>query len=467
MGGNRSFTWGCFFLFIIIVNFYALPSNVYSYIGNGIVINEVQPEGDGSVTNPDWVELYNNSDSTIDIGSWILNNKNLDRIDNNLIVKKNGADYNDTSYPVCKNEGGRDCLYYIPYDPDTLNDSDSSNDYTLNVSSGCYVLIYNTSGTNDYSCDDDNVISLYMGLDNSDIFVQDGDDVEIVPYFYYRAFDDDYNITEEGFIWLVEDYFAWEVGNNSKYQQHPKHCGRIKDGVFDEYPSFLFHYESDDDIDNQCSRKASFYRRRGYSVPFSIPVEFSTKKMDPTALLLHSSYSRVSNGVDNDLIDDFVVAEDTPGTTALKLSMFKAERDSDGINVNWMSLWEVGVIGFNIYGSVDGKLYEKLNNKIINSKGDMSYYRFKADNMKIKFVKLQIVEYGNHIYFVSSIEVDAVSTNHINNSNVKNGDILLVSHNNSIGTSSGCSSTGYMNFWFLILVFPFIIKFIIVKRETR
>ncbi len=49
-------------------------------IDAGVVINEINYNSLGSYDPDDWVEIYNSSSNTIDIGSWLLKDENDDHI---------------------------------------------------------------------------------------------------------------------------------------------------------------------------------------------------------------------------------------------------------------------------------------------------------------------------------------------------------------------------------------------------
>ncbi len=461
-----------FFKFIIILILVAPigPAAVLqAYIGdgNGVVINEVQPEGDGSAASPDWVELYNKATQPVNIAYWIINNQNdvdWDSVDNNLITWKNGSTYTDTSYPHCENQGGTDCLYMIPYDPATLTDSDPNNDYTLYVDPGCYVVIYNTSGTNDYSCSGDNEIKLYMGLDNKDVLVQDGDDVSLIPVFYYKAYDNNGNETEEGYIWLVMDYFAWNPGSVSTYNQHPDHCGAISNGVFYEYPTFGGHFDTYTDIRTQCDINWLYYYYGVYNLPYNFPVDFSSKTMNPSTLVLSSSYGRVPNGYDSDSADDFQVVEDTPGTTDVDVLFFSASRVNGKVVVTWKTGFENGVIGYNIFGGDSTSDLRKLNRKMIYSRGDNSTYTW-TGSCNCKYVMLEVVEYGNHHLHMKPVEIGG----EVNSENTTGGAGYTAPAILKIGEGennvSGCSAGNIYDLWAILLLLGMFTKLYIRRRE--
>ncbi len=454
---------------IILVLFLSETSFLYGYIGDGkgIVINEVQPEGDGSPSNPDWVELYNKATQPVDIAYWIINNQNdtdWDNVDNNLITWKNGSTYNDTSYPHCENMGGTDCLYMIPYDPSTLNDSDPNNDYTLYVQPGCYVVIYNTSGTNDYSCAGDNEIKLYMGLDNKDVFVQNGDDVSLIPYFYYVAYDNNGNPTEKGYIWLVMDYFGWNPGNVSTYNPHPNHCGAISNGSFYEYPTFGGHFDTYADIQNQCDINYLYYYYGIYTLPFNFPVSYSTKAMNPSTLTLHSSYGRVPNGYDSDSTDDFQVVADTPGTTDVDVVYFIAKRTGNKVIVRWKSGMENEIISYNLLGEGRNGSYVRLNKKPIYSKGDSSSYSW-IGSCSCNKIMLEVVEYGNHLLHIGPIEVNGKGIIPEKPSSMPD-NLLIANGDRGNNLSSGCSSGNNIDLWIWIVLIIIVFKLPIVRKYT-
>ncbi len=443
------------YVYLLYLFFISVP--LYSYIGDGkgIVINEVQPKGDGTTSNPDWVELYNKATQPVDIAYWILNNQNdtdWDNVDNNLIIWKNGESYNDTSYPHCHNSipSGNDCLYMIPYDPATTTDTDCSNDYTLYVDPGCYVVIYSTSGNNDYSCDGDNVIRLYMGYDNQDVFIQDGDDVSLIPYFFYRAYDNNGNKTEEGYIWLVMDYVGWDPSNgNGNYNEHPNHCGAISNGTFYEYPTFGGHFETNGDISDQCDINILYYYLGIYHIPFNFSSDFSTHYMDPLTSPLHSSYSRVPNGTDSDSTSDWAVVSDTPGTTDVKMSNVSMKVIDGKTIFQWRVLFETGIIGYNVFGGVDGK-FIKLNRKIIYAKGDGTTYSFTYNGV-VKDINLQVIEYGDHSYFIGPYSVNSSEKVKTYGEEPVIPKFLIAGE--SSPKSEGCSEGGgYPEIWVILLL---------------
>ena len=451
--------------YIILSSLYLLyPIKLLSYIDSGIVINEVQPKGDGSPQNPDWIELYNKATQPVNIAYWIITNQNdedWDDVDNNLITWKNGQDYNDTSYPVCRNFGGSDCLYMIPYDPATTSDSDPENDYTLLVDPDCYVVIYNTSGNNDYSCDGDGVIRLYMGMDNQDILVEDGDDVSLIQWFYYEAYDDSGNPTEKGYIWLVVDYFDWNPGNVSTYNEHPNHCGAIKNGIFYEYPDFAAHFDTWGDVSDQCDINWLYYYYGIYYLPYNFPVSYSSHKMDPDTDELHSSYGRVPNGYDSDQTSDWQVVEETPGTTDVEIEYMKAYY-KDGVTIiKWRSAHEVGVVGYNVYGGTYGK-FHRLNREIIYSKGDNSTYSFTYEG-KVEIVRLEIVEYGNHSYFFKPLRVIDEAIN--SDKNYQPERLIPCATDSS--KSPGCSEGGADSPEIFLILFLFLPYFFRVLSGLR
>ncbi|MFL2982894.1 MAG: lamin tail domain-containing protein [Candidatus Neomarinimicrobiota bacterium] len=50
------------------------------FLGHGVVINEINYNSSDSFNPDDWVEIYNNGDTTVDLSSWSIKDENDDHI---------------------------------------------------------------------------------------------------------------------------------------------------------------------------------------------------------------------------------------------------------------------------------------------------------------------------------------------------------------------------------------------------
>ncbi|GEM_PF-4245500 len=402
---------------LIIFFFFILPVSGWGYIGSGIVINEVQPGGDGSASSPDWIELYNNSDQTINIWDWIISSQNNNTWDQANYRAPNCSDATPTS------PGNyTDCDYRIPSDPNLTDE--------LDVAPGCYVVIYNTNGTDDYSCDGDNKIVLYMNREGDDIWSSVADDVILAArYGKGTAVYNTYGTT----LYLVTDYVAWDTGFGSP-DPHPTKCGSYAN---ESYPNFKVYASDDTDVANQCSDATSVS-----DIPYMFAQDDSSRSMSPITQSLGSTYSRVPNGTDTDSSSDFTVADDSPGTTANFLEYFRViPQNQETLLVTWKTGFEKDVRGFNILESTSasGK-FTKRNGTLIKSKGIHSTYTILLRVITPApqlFYKLEVVRSNGKSEYYGPVEV-SLSGNQVGN-NSGAGTSPLVENSSGPHESSGCS----------------------------
>ena len=78
----RSRSWSLTFSIISIVFFNYCEDTTpdQEILDYGIVINEINYNSTDNFDSDDWVEIYNNSNDTIDIGSWLLKDEDDDHI---------------------------------------------------------------------------------------------------------------------------------------------------------------------------------------------------------------------------------------------------------------------------------------------------------------------------------------------------------------------------------------------------
>ncbi len=427
----------------LIVLLYLFPVYVWGYIGSGIVINEVQPSGDGSSASPDWIELYNNSSSTINIWDWIISDQDTVAWDSV-----------DPTSPNCSNATATapgnytDCDYRIPSDPNLTDE--------LDVDPGCYVVIYNISGTNDYSCSGDNKIELYMGRDGDDIWSSVADDVILVQRFGQgTAVYNTYGTT----LYLTTDYVAWDSGFGTP-DPHPTKCGS---NANETYPDFKVYASDDTDAQNQCSDATSLA-----DIPYVFAEDDSSRAMAPITDSLSSTYSRNPNGTDTDSTSDFVVADDSPGTTAQFLEQFSViPRDYDSLLVTWRTGFEENLLGFNIWEatSPDGE-YHRRNAVTINAHGIHSSYSIilkVLDDSPVLYYKLEAVKTDGSSEFFGPVSVQLIGYGGGDTSLSGN----LITTSDAGGDSEGCSHYPFKGILLILVLvgsFGLVYKFVISKR---
>ena len=78
----RSRSWSLTFSIISIIFFNYCEDTTpdQEILDYGIVINEINYNSTDNFDSDDWVEIYNNSNDTIDIGSWLLKDEDDDHI---------------------------------------------------------------------------------------------------------------------------------------------------------------------------------------------------------------------------------------------------------------------------------------------------------------------------------------------------------------------------------------------------
>ena len=301
-----------------------------------------------------------------------------------------------------------------------------------------------------------------MGLDNQDVLVEDADDVSLDHKFYYEVTNLDGDVTEKGYVWLVQDYAGWKAGDDTTYYtSHPRHCGIIKEnGKVRQYPDFMFHYDKDEDIDNQCNRTASDYQSNNWRIPFNFAIDYSSKNTKSVIKdSLHSSYSRVPNGSDSDDQSDFQVADDTPGTTDIKIILFKAKTKAKKIIITWSSVNEQNILGYNIKGK-NGENWIKLNESLIHTKGNYYLYSIEVENL-YQIIKLEIIDKKNHtISITTPVQKETLTSTNSDKDNNNPKYLTNYQHNS---THYGCRSFNFINWWSFI----FIIFFFFVFKKTH
>lgn len=428
----------------LLILFLLLPVSGWGYIGHGIVINEVQPGGDGSSSSPDWVELYNNTtDSTINIWDWIISDQDSVAWDD---VDPSAPNCSDATASAPGNY--TDCDYRIPSDPNLTDE--------LDVTPGCYVVIYNISGTNDYSCDGDNEIVLYMNRDGDDIWSSTADDVILAQR--YGQGTDVYN-TYGTTLYLVTDYIAWDTGFGSP-DPHPTKCGS---NANESYANFKVYASDDNDVANQCSDATSLS-----DIPLVFAQDDSSKSMSPITQSLGSTYSRVPNGEDSDSTDDFTVADDTPGTTAELIEYFRIQqRSRDYLVFSWRTGFEKDIKGFNILEatSPDGP-YEKRNGATITAHGIHSDYTIVLrilNHAPVLYYKLGIIGSNGHNQYFGPIAVKLSDEGNVASTSTQK---LLPTEQSGSSSSSGCSHAPVGSLALIFgLVGLFLFSMLIVRRK--
>ncbi len=431
---------------LFIFCFLLLPLSVWGYIGSGIVINEVQPSGDGSSSSPDWIELYNNSDSTINIWDWIISDQDTVAWDD---VDPTAPNCSDATASAPGNY--TDCDYRIPSDPNLTDE--------LDVAPGCYVVIYNTSGTNDYSCSGDNKIVLYMNRDGDDIWSSVADDVILVQRFGQgTAVYNTYGTT----LYLETDYVAWDTGFGAP-DPHPTKCGSNSN---QSYPDFKVYASDDTDAQNQCSDATSLA-----DIPYVFPENDSSRAMAPITQSLSSTYSRNPNGTDTDSASDFVVATDTPGTTVKLIEQFSViPKGSDTLLVKWQTGFEKELVGFNVLesDSPDGR-YIRRNAVTIKAKGIHSTYTIilrVLNPAPVLYYKLEVVKANGKSEFFGPVAV-SFSGSGKSNTNISGNTNLTPSAGKVEGETSGCSHypiEGVVLLFFMVGLFLLVYRFVINRR---
>ena len=61
-----------FIITVAIISFFYLPAQTATAQAGSIKINEFAAVTDGNSANPDWVELYNDSNSIVSLEGWLL-----------------------------------------------------------------------------------------------------------------------------------------------------------------------------------------------------------------------------------------------------------------------------------------------------------------------------------------------------------------------------------------------------------
>ena len=77
---SRSWSFTFSIISIIFFNYCEDTTPDQEILDYGIVINEINYNSTDNFDSDDWVEIYNNSNDTIDIGSWLLKDEDDDHI---------------------------------------------------------------------------------------------------------------------------------------------------------------------------------------------------------------------------------------------------------------------------------------------------------------------------------------------------------------------------------------------------
>ena len=137
-------------------------------------------------------------------------------------------------------------------------------------------------------------------------------------------------------------------------------------------------------------------------------------------------------------------------TTDVELTSFKAKYMNDRLVILWHTGIENGVIGFNIYGATNNNDFFLINDRIINSKGNYSFYSYVGDVSDVIEIKLQVVDYDNHSFFSEPLIVERSYTESLPISST----VLMREY----GDSEGCSSSGNGNVFLILFIIIFVFK---------